>query len=93
MVKDSATGQMTVSPTTLDDLTGAGPFDFSVGIGGQSIFNLAYDLQVASRLTVLVNGTEVVEGGSDDYTRDASGNRILFNYTVPNGALVRVVIG
>ena len=92
MVKDTTTGKLEASPTTLDGLVGSTPFMFTVGAGGQSTFGIAYDVVTSSVIKVLVNGSQVVEGPSDDYYRDNSTNSVVFNYVVPVGATVRVEI-
>jgi hypothetical protein len=65
--------------------------DFVSGAGGQTDFTLSsIDLVTSSKVDVWVNGRITREGGSNDWTRVTSTDKIIFNYTVDEDAWVRV---
>jgi len=66
--------------------------DFDVGGGGQTLFQLAADIDGSQTIDVFINGRLQREGGSFDYTRDATNDRINTTFTVPENAWVRVRI-
>jgi len=64
--------------------------DFDVGAGGQTDFTSSYDITSTNKVDVYLNGRLEREGASNDYTRDAALNKIIFNFTIPENAWVRV---
>jgi len=66
--------------------------EFSVGAGGQTLFQLTTDIDATQKIDVSVNGRLKREGASHDYQRDAANNRIDFNYSVLEDGYVYIVI-
>ena len=64
--------------------------DFDVGAGGATDFALGEDINSTQFIEVHVNGREQREGGSNDWTRDITNDKIIFNFTVPENAWVRI---
>jgi hypothetical protein len=63
---------------------------FTVGVGGQTTFVCSpiIDILSGSRLDVYRNGLLLEE--SDDYTKNVGTESVVFSYTVPENATVRV---
>jgi len=66
--------------------------DFDIGVGGVVELNAGIDLILGQDIEVLVNGREIREGGSEDFTVDYALNKILFNTTIPENAWVRIKV-
>ncbi len=94
---DEVTGKIKKTEVTLADLGGSGEVetndDFDVGVGGQSTFVMATGTVTADSIVdVYVNGRLMREGLTYDFSRNAANNQVVFNYTVPESAWVRVRI-
>lgn len=63
-----------------------------VATAAQTVIQLAADLGPTQLIDVYVNGMNVDEGGSDDFTRDAALDRIIFNSGLLVGAKVKVIL-
>lgn len=64
--------------------------DFDIGAGGVVEVTVSADLTVTTSIDVFINGKLTREGATKDWTRDIVNDKILFNYTVPENAWVRV---
>lgn len=65
--------------------------DFVVGAGGQTEFDVsAYGIGTTSRIDFFRNGQLLIEGASNDYQRDAGTDKVITNYTIPQGSRVKV---
>jgi len=64
--------------------------DYDVGVGGATDFVSSNDITLTNQLDVYINGRLQREGVSNDYTRDAALDKIVFNFTVPENAWVRL---
>lgn len=76
---------------TLDSLSGGVDEDFSVVTPVTFVTPVA-TVNATGKIDVWVNGLMQREGATHDFTRNTSLNRIVFNYTVPQNAWVRVRI-
>lgn len=65
--------------------------DYDVG-GDTTVFTTTGDITASNKVDVFHNGIMMREGGGHDYTRDAGTDQITFNFTVKNGAWVRIRI-
>lgn len=98
-------GDMAWKYLVIDDATGRkARGGLAVGVGplfvvekflvtnalGQITFALSTNITDLQLIDVLVNGTELDEG--DDFVRDADANTIIFNYTIPKNAKVKIKI-
>lgn len=81
---DSATGRLGHSTKTTDDISGGPPTieNYDAEGGGQTMFQLASDITLTTKMLVYRNGELMREGGSYDWTRDAVNDQITFNYTL-----------
>lgn len=66
--------------------------DFDIGAGGVTEVTVSDQLDKVERISVKINGTEYREGAGNDYTVDTGLDKILFTFTVPEDAFVRVTV-
>lgn len=86
---ESATGRNSAN-RRLRDIYGT-TYDFDVGGGGQTEFTgLATLVASDQRVDVLVNGKELREGATFDFQRNVGATKIVFNYSIPQSAWVRI---
>lgn len=64
--------------------------DYDVGVGGATDFVSTSDITLTNQIDVYINGRLQREGASNDYTRDETLDKIVFNFTVPENAWVRL---
>jgi len=67
--------------------------DFTVGGGGQAVFNLTSSgatLTSTSKVDAYINGSMTQPGSTLEYTLDTVGNNINFNETIPQNSWVRI---
>lgn len=93
MVFDDTTGKVRRSSIATTDLpffqdvtyvvTGPNVTEFPVGPAGMDITPL-------SKIDVFRNGQELVEGATNDYTRDPSSDKIITNYIIPQKSKVHI---
>lgn len=60
--------------------------------GGATEFDLTgyMVLSAKNQLAVMRNGQDLTEGASSDFTSNVVTNKILFNYVVPQGSIIKI---
>ncbi len=66
--------------------------EFDVGAGGVTEVQLVTDVWAGQTIDVMINGVEKRLGASHDWTLDDGNNKILFNYSIPQNAWIKVKI-
>lgn len=65
---------------------------FDTGAGDVTEVQLVATIQVGTKIDVGINGKDLREGVTHDWTRDVGNKKILFNFIVPQNAWVKVRI-
>lgn len=65
-------------------------YDFDVASPQTEFTGIAALVAADQRVDVLVNGKELREGATHDFQRDVGATKIVFNYSIPQSAWVRV---
>lgn len=65
---------------------------FDIGVGGASFVQLTAIIDADQTIEVSINGVDKREGATNDWTRDVGNQKILFNYTIPQNAYIKVKV-
>lgn len=86
---DDSLGRIRISQTILSQVLSFTDYDFDVGSGGATVFNLGVTFST-QKLDVYINGRLAREGSGNDFTRNGAGQTITTTFTVPQNGWVRV---
>lgn len=90
VIYEDSIGRIRASTTTVQDILSFTDYDFDVGGGGATTFNIPVSFTSGQKIDVYINGRKAREGALNDFTRNVGAQTVITAFSVPQNGWVQV---